>query len=220
MAEAKIPTSDPTAAQLRAQYPSNSKLNKPEEKKSHPAIQTVANGVVIDPKKGIGARILKMFIAEDVHDIGRYLIEDVFVPGIKMAVISSLERLFFARSGYSQYRPYDYTKPRGGTHSTYAYGGYTSASSQPKTASDIPRDRSGLKYITFVTRREADDVLDEMNEHILKYGEVTVRDYYEASGVDSDFTDEKWGWRSLRGARCYPIRGGYAIELPPTEILE
>lgn len=222
MAETKIPNKDLTAMQLRAQYPSNSKLNKPDAKPEKEPMTAVANGVITDRKNGVFKRVIKMFIAEDVHDIGRYLLEDVMVPGIKMAVISSLDRLFFARgsSGYSPYyRPYDYANKGRQTHSAYYYGAKSSQPQAP-SAADLPRSPSGLKYITYLTRSDADGVLNEMNARILQYGEVTVRDYYEASNVDSDFTDENWGWKSLRGAHCYPVKGGYALELPPTEILE
>ena len=219
MAEAKFP-SDPVAEQLREQFPSNSKTT-PAQKPERKPLEPVANGIVGKrDAKTLGKRFLSLFIAEDIKDIKRYILEDVLIPGIKTTILSSLKRLFFARgsSYYGPYRPYDYTKP-GSRQSAYYYGGQQRQPPQPQKPS-TPRTPSGLKFITYSSRQEADEVLAQLNSQIYSYGAVTVREYYEVSGVDSDHTDENWGWTTLAGAHCYPVHGGYALELPPVKVLE
>ena len=54
-----------------------------------------------------------------------------------------------------------------------------------------------------------------MDELIDAYGFVTVADLYDLVGVTGNYTDNKYGWTSIRNAE--PVRargGGYILKLP------
>ena len=60
------------------------------------------------------------------------------------------------------------------------------------------------------------------NSRMARANQVQVAvTYYEACGVSSNrpYTDEKWGWTTLRNARVIRVRDGYTLELPRPEPL-
>ena len=64
------------------------------------------------------------------------------------------------------------------------------------------------------TRREAEDVLNRMDDLIDAYGMVSVADLYDLVGVSGNYTDNKYGWTNLRNAEVRRTRDGYLIKLP------
>lgn len=218
MSEKKMPTDDRTADHLRDIYPSNSKMLPPSptqtiEKKERPQhIEKVTQSETVEKKPSIGKRILKVFVSEDIEDIKRYLKDDLIIPSIKTGILSALEMIFFHRtSGYGGWRPVDYSK-QSQRPTTYSYGsqqmrGYTYAG-QPKAVN------GGVKAIVYKTRMDAESVLRALDEQIVTYGEVSVMNFYDASDVDSQFTDAKWGWKDISTARIYPVPGGFTIQMP------
>jgi hypothetical protein len=52
-----------------------------------------------------------------------------------------------------------------------------------------------------------------------QYDAVTVADFYDCIGESKEFTDESYGWVSLEGTRVSSTRGGFFLDLPPTELL-
>lgn len=54
-----------------------------------------------------------------------------------------------------------------------------------------------------------------------RYGNVTVADFYNASGISSTPQDRKWGWDSLAGAHPESIGGkGYILVMPKPKYLD
>ena len=45
-------------------------------------------------------------------------------------------------------------------------------------------------------------------------------DFYDIVGVTSEFTDNKYGWTSIRKAGIKPVREGFLIVLPRTRVLD
>ena len=71
--------------------------------------------------------------------------------------------------------------------------------------------------IAFITRREAEDVLNHLISICDLRGVVTVGDLYVLAGMSKTYTDENWGWRDLRNARVTHTRIGYILGLPKPE---
>lgn len=69
--------------------------------------------------------------------------------------------------------------------------------------------------IIFDTRADADRVLDDLRNLMADYGIVTVKDMYEESGLLSDYTNNLYGWYTLKGAHISKVTSGYRINLPP-----
>ena len=76
-----------------------------------------------------------------------------------------------------------------------------------------------VKY--FVTRREAETVLECINNIIADYGLCSVADYYDCIGIigEASFTDNRIGWIDIHDAKVTKERTGkynrYKIVMPP-----
>ena len=69
------------------------------------------------------------------------------------------------------------------------------------------------------TRKEGEEVLDELDDILRKYGQVSVADFYELVGMPSEYTDNKRGWKELRYTGLHKSRYGYTFSLPdPIEL--
>lgn len=220
MSETKMPSDDRTADHLRDIYPSNSKMLPPSqsEKERPERLKKVTTSETIEKKPSIGKRVLGIFTSEDAREIKRYLKDDLIIPSIKSGILSALEMIFFHRtSGYGYWRPTDYSKSSQ-RPTTYTYGsqqqriGYTNAGSV--------KPAGKVKDILYKSRRDAEEVLRALDEQIIQYGEATVMQFYDASDVDSQFTDATWGWKDISRARIYPAPGGFMIQMPKPIYLE
>lgn len=220
MSEVKMPQ-DPTADRLRKLYPANSKLQPPAESvqnKEPQRVKSVVSSSTSIKKDSIGKRIISLFVSEDAEEIKRYLKEDLIIPSIKSGILSALEMIFFHRtSGYGNWRPTDYSKPSQ-RPTTYSY-----TSQQNRGYVNAGENRApsaGIKTIVYKTRMDAEAVLRVLDDQIASYGEATVMQFYDASDVDSQFTDAKWGWKDISTARIYPCPGGFTIQLQKPILLD
>lgn len=75
----------------------------------------------------------------------------------------------------------------------------------------------GPESILFDMRSDAEIVLGKMFELLQMYQNVSVGDMYDLAGLTSPsgWTDFKYGWRELNGARVVPIGSKWTISLPP-----
>lgn len=218
MAETKIPQDDRTADRLRDIYPSNSKMQPPAEfpEPSSPRrLEKVTKSETIAKKPSIAKRILALFISDDAQEIKRYLVEDLIVPSIKSGILSTVEMLLYHRTSGS-WRPTDYSK------SSRQPSKYSYSSQQNKNYVNAGENRGdgGLKKILYKSRMDADAVLRVLDEQIMEYGEATVMQFYDASDVDSKFTDARWGWKDISTARIHPCPGGFTIQMPKPILLD
>ena len=107
-----------------------------------------------------------------------------------------------------------------GNSSYTAYHRYSSTKSPTREGSRgaPPRRpepvRTAYDDIVLETRGEATEVLDTMYNIISQYDSVSVADLFDAVGISSEFTDEKWGWTDLHGADIRRVHEGYLLDLP------
>ena len=43
---------------------------------------------------------------------------------------------------------------------------------------------------------------------------VKIADLYDLVGMDSNYTDNRYGWTNLRSAQVVRVRDGYLLKLP------
>lgn len=200
-------------------YKPNSHKYKKEqdnEKKEEKRVEKVIKGTAKVKKNEI-RKITDVFISEDVKNVKSYVLMDVLVPTIKKAIVDivtdGINMIFFGgtagrrssvtRADKVSYRNY------------YDRDGYRS----PDRSSRMNSKRS-YDDIIYESRAEAKEVLDRMEELIDKYGFVTVADLYDLSGLQCDYTDNKYGWLDLRSADVFGTGGGYTIKLPRAAALD
>ena len=58
------------------------------------------------------------------------------------------------------------------------------------------------------------------DDQIAVYGMATQADFYDALGLDTEYTDNKVGWKDLRNAQIERRRDGYGFILPRPEYID
>ena len=224
MAKREIPETDPK--KLREKYPSNSYSKQDSEAVKETETTTkktrqIARGKV--RKQGLLRKFTRYIVEDTIESARERTLADIIVPGIKTLIFdaftdtldlvlfggsgevsrSSRKRSNGRREGRTSYdRYYDEKERRGRSRGSYR---------------DLPNDPDD---IILDTRREAQNVLEELDYMIHKYGQASIADFYDIVGVTSEFTDNKYGWTSIRDAGIRPVREGFLIVLPRTRVLD
>lgn len=223
MAKREIPETDPD--KLRERYPSNSysKKNTPsvEETKSIKKPRQVAKGKV--RKQGIVRKFMRYIVEDTIESARERTIADIIVPGLKTlifdAATDTLDLILFGGSGEHVISSKKRSNSRREGRRSYDkfYEEKDRRSRSRGSYRDLPNDPDD---IILDTRREAQNVLEELDYMIHKYGQASIADFYDIVGVTSDFTDNQYGWTSIRDAGIRPVRDGYLIILPRTRVLD
>lgn len=215
-------------------FPSNS-TNSREPRSSEPegseekVVRQVTTGKVIVRKKTLTSRARELFIGDDVGHVIEDVVREALVPAAKDMIIETfmqaLQQTFFGRSRIGiTYRP----AARTPYNNAQAQTPYNRMSTSTNVVRDDPRGREKslsrsshvLQDIIVETRQEADAILFELQKHLAKYDNVSVGDLFDMLGRVPQSTDEKWGWRDLRGSGARLTRGGYLLILPATEPID
>lgn len=170
-------------------------------------VEQVATGKT--RKKNEVRKLADVFIAEDVHSVKDYIVQEVLLPAAKKAisemVTSGIDMLLYGESK---------AKSRSRNESRVSYTKYYE---RDRDYDRGARTRSrGYDYddIILDTRREAEEVLDRMQDLIDSYGMVSVADLYDLVGINGSYTDNKYGWTHLRSVDVQRVRDGYLLKLP------
>lgn len=169
-------------------------------------------GIVVQEKQGF----LSSFLKDDANDIGDFIWNEIIKPTMKKLVYDvitdSIGMLLGqdnkSKTRYNKYRSYTYYDDYDWVSSSSRYdrfsyggGGYEERSKKAKT-------------IAFKTEEDANEVLHLMNERIRKYGRCSIMTLNDLAGVESEYTDEDWGWSNLSSAKIIHTSNGYELRLP------
>ena len=170
-------------------------------------VERVATGKT--RKKNEVRKFADAFISEDVHSVKDYIIQEVLIPSVKKAIVemfdSGINMLMYGEAK---------SKNRDRRDSRVSYTKYYE---RERDYARGTRTRvRGYDYddIIMDTRRDAEEVLDRMQDLIETYGIVSVGDLYDLVGITGSFTDNNYGWTNLRGANVQRVRDGYLLKLP------
>lgn len=201
--------------------PTNSHKSKEEKTKPPKDVKKVISGEVVERKRPLIKRITETLSGDDAQSVGGYILFEVIIPAAKDmiidAVTTGIQRLL---NGDSY---------RGGRRSSQGYVPYNRIHGSAQTAGRAEGSRSisqrgrathDFKEIVLSTRGEAEEVLDRLTDLINDYDVALVSDLYDLVGITGSFTDDKWGWTSLTGARVERVRDGYLLNLPRTQSIE
>lgn len=172
-------------------------------------VKKVVTGNVKTKKKGEIRKLKDIFIADDVANVKSYIVFDVLIPAVKKAisdiVTNGIDMILYGEKGRS----------KKSSISRISYNSIYSNDKRDSTRSSRSI-QSGYDFddIILETRGEAEDVLDRMDELIETYGMVSVADLYDLVGISGEYTDNKYGWTSLRNAEPVRMNGGYLLKLP------
>ena len=146
----------------------------------------------------------KIFTAEDARNVKSYLIYDILIPKIRETVdkmITEGSHMIFLGS------PDAKSADTSRSYTKYYRGSESGRSAYDRSAYDIRTPK-------FYTEIEANDVLDQLEDMLDRYGLVRVGDLYDLMGWKFNHTDNNYGWRDLRTARIVRERDQYILKLP------
>lgn len=176
-------------------------------------------------KEGAAKKFIKLFLAEDVDDVGKYLVEDLIIPGVKDVFFNFLWALFWGDrkvggfGGKNDRVPYHKMGQSGKVR--------TMGSSMLKKKDEADAEETqqikkfDVRNLRFASQAEAKEVLMAMKMYLEEYPSVPVGYLQELLDETGDWTSEYYGWTGLSEARIRPTSGGgWLLVLPPPERLE
>lgn len=184
-------------------YKEEQKAKAAEEKKK---VEKVVTGKVTIKEKSEMSKLADIFLPEDVRNVKQFILTDVLIPAFKKIISDSVDMFLYggARRGSSS------------TSQKVSYSGYYDRFSGGDQRPSEYRARGySCGDIILETRGEAMEVISRMDELVDRYGMVSVADLYDLVGKSCDYTDNKYGWTSVKSADVVRSRdGGFAIKLP------
>lgn len=198
------------------------KVKKTETNVPEKNIQKIVSGDVKVKKKKFTESFKDLFIAADFKQVVKYVCYEVFIPAARNMLYDGMtkgaERLIF-REERSRRSPMVGRGAGSMTRITYnspvfrENEGYRDPRTRPPSnAQNLPRP--GRPDFLLQTKKEAEQVLDEMYSILQAYEEVTISDVHAMLGLQSAHTDMKWGWTDLRGSTIKQDRSGFWLDLP------
>ena len=217
---------------VRDIYPSNSITAKQQNKPStsendiqKPKPKQVAQAKV--RKKSAVGKFSKNLVEDSIVSARDKAMNEVIIPGVRQlifdAITDTTSVILFGRDAVPQN---GYAR-RGSVVNGYSnqYTNYAAYSRNSMQYQQAPQATRGSVYmmdqIIFATRGEAVSVLNEMNAAVHQYGQVSVGDFYDLSGItSSNWADNRYGWiGNIGNPAIIPVRDGFEVQLPPPVVL-
>lgn len=165
------------------------------------------------------SKVGDIFFGNNPDSVAHYVVWDVLIPAAKDTVqdmvTKGIEMLLY---GESTGRPR--RRSRGGSRQSrtvISYGNYYGRKQRaPEEKLRSPGPRKQVEQVLFGYAEEAQEVFEVLLEILDQYGQVTVAEFYEVSGLpaESDYIDTGWGWKNLSRAKVIRTREGYSIAFP------
>lgn len=189
------------------EYTPNSHKFKAEiaEKKK---VEKVVKGKVGTRKKSGVRKLTDIFVSEDAANVKSYILMDVLIPSVKKAisdiVTNGIDMILYGGSGQTK---------KLSLSSKISYRNFYERDDEKYRESRKAKIGYSYDEIVLETRGEAEEVLTRMDELIETYGMVSVADLYDLVGITCNYTDNKYGWTSVRNAEPVRTRDGYVLKL-------
>lgn len=190
-----------------------------DDQKAKPKIEKVTTTEVVSRKKSLGTKFAETFLADDIREVKKYVLQDIVIPTAKDLVFNALngilEGIVYGVGSNKRARS---KRNNTGTASYQAYYKSGNERRQPSQSADV----YDYQELIFASMGEAQGVLDALTEYADEYGQVSVGEFYDAVGKTSEFTDRKYGWfkDDLRNVRARRTHGGYILTLPKAIALD
>lgn len=212
----------------------NTKVTPLKQKDSgeHKQLQKVTSAT--KRKKGVMERLVTGLAGPDgLPSVGHYLTHDVVLPAIKEIVVNSvtsgINMMMYGPDSAGRRNTYQGYSQRGAAYrpnTNYQNSYQANSTTNVKYKNEARPYRKETRAGNFnsedyilSSRGEAQAVLDQLLEQIDDYGWTSLADFFDLVGIDSNYTDNNYGWTDLQFAKFVVVRGGYALRLPRLESL-
>lgn len=194
-------------------------IKKPGQNPAQPAESVVENAPkVSDGKPTVAQRLSKYAFGEEIAEPGKYIWTSYLEPTGKRVANDIVEYfLQMIKHTFQRWIWHGKILDDGKYKDRTSYSNYSNGGNGPIKAAVM---MSPVKELTFNTQQDADNVLRELRAMIESEGLVTVRQYYEASGVpnlvEASGVSSSSGWTNLSKAdvKAQPDGSGWTINLP------
>ena len=179
-----------------------------------PEAKKIVTGNTATKKQSSGKKLKNEFFKVDIHDIVDYLIFDIGIPSAKKMIYEFFTTGLGMSLGIDERR-----RNSNGSRVSYTrfYDERDRRDGRPYQYSDRGGRKDVYDYddITFDSKGDAIDVLNELISEINEYGCTSVGRFYTMAGQPTMSTDFNYGWTTLRSADVVRNRdGSYSIDLP------
>lgn len=155
-----------------------------------------------------------LFIAEDIENVGEYVIRDVVIPSIKKLIRDTIcngtDALLYSNgSGPS-------SNKGGSTISRPAYRKAFQSEQTTNNRSQNNRASSLYADIIFENRSDAEEILHIMDEVSDEYGFASIGDLYDLVGWETASTYNNYGWTraGVKEAKIQRVSEGFLLKFP------
>ena len=202
----------------KPEFPSNSEsTSRRSSEEIKTRLQPIVKGRI--RKKGWGSKIKESLVGTDNPSLMNYILFDIVIPAAKDTishiVTGGIEMLLY---GEKRHRPSNIRRDGSRSHVSYT-SFYDGSEDRSRNDNRQAQDRHSFDDVVFSSRGEAEEVLSKMSEIVDEYGLISVADFYDLCNLQSNFTDNRYGWESLKDAFTERTREGYIIRLPRTKPL-
>lgn len=195
-------------------YKPNSNRFKEEIKKEATAAverraKKVASGKI---RKNEVRKLTDVFLAKDVHEVKEYIITEVAIPAIKNIIMSTVNAFLYGD-----------TQGKTRTNASRAsYQDFYSGRDRERNVHPTEPMKKKVDYrdLVFESKGEAEEVLSALEELISMYGKASVADLFDLADMECDYTENRYGWKSLATASTFLTRDGYMLRLPKPRPLD
>lgn len=210
-------------------YPGNSyskiapKTTPDPQKKQ---LTKVADGQAIQRKKSLGEKFAETFLAADMKSVAQHIVFDVLIPEIKNMLSDMIHgstnmMLFGDRRGNRSDRDRN-----GGTVIRTNYRDRFDDRNGRRDDRDReplrPKTQNMLEEIALRTQRDAEEVLENMLDHLSEYHVISIKEYYALVNYRTDnWAIDKWGWFELpQDLPIDQVREGFVLRLPKPQVID
>lgn len=182
---------------------------EPGDANTRPKVERVTSGHVHQKQDNLALRFIKELVPNGDIPLGEYLWQKVLIPTVRGTILDIIH-MAFGVSGPSY---------KSGSSTRYSDlsrdWNYSAKQSEKKKR---PYSAS-YKPVIVDTRRDAERILDGMEEILARYDVASVSDLYQLAGIPVVSIDSKFGWYSIEGSRIVYVSDGYMVKLPDPEPL-
>lgn len=187
-------------------YASNSDLSKENPIKTNPRKpqKKVIKGSAKQNKGGE----FKRAVDDNVRELKNYVLKDVLLPAIKRTISDIVGNGVSILLG---------EKPSARQSNIPATRvSYRAYYDERNSEREAPKPRTVYQYsdICLDSSSDAESVYERMQEILSQYQVVSVGDLYELVDIQTNFTDYKYGWTSMKNAYIAHTSRGYELRMP------
>ena len=205
------------APRVKGEIPGNTLKDRETKSEVEPREkeEKIIEGKVITRKPPWYKRFARSLIADDVQNIGDYVLSDVIAPAARNLLYDIIAGCTYRTLyGTGRNRSRGVLGDRPGLRSTRY-----DRMSEPEPRRVLSREsraRHDFDDVVLETRSEAVDVVEAIIHRVDRYGSASVSDLYDLVGVTGSYADQRWGWSGddLRTADVRQVRGGFLLDLP------